>query len=277
MSRIQSPSSINLYISCPRKYYYCYIDKQPSKPSIYLVRGKIAHSVLEDFFNGPVLENYKDQLFERIKRLFQFHWDKNQNELNKLDLNEKELRFYHFETEMMLVNWLSLFFQKMEQQINNGLSVQEAFQKLTPQREVWFSSDKYQVQGYIDAIETSNGVRLMDYKTSKKYDMTDEYKLQLSIYALLYQEKLGQLPDRVGLYFLKGGEKDIPVDIDLVNQAKQIINEVHEKTKTDDIHAYLQNITPLCKWSTGQCDFYHLCFNKEKIKNNFDEVQRTLI
>ena len=48
--RVESPSSINTFKQCPRKYYYVYVKKLETLPSIHLIRGKIVHSVLEDFF-----------------------------------------------------------------------------------------------------------------------------------------------------------------------------------------------------------------------------------
>jgi ATP-dependent helicase/DNAse subunit B len=66
--RVQSPSSINTYNQCPRKYYYQYILKLPTRPSIHLVRGNIAHSVLEDFFSIThlTLESVMEEGFEQF-------------------------------------------------------------------------------------------------------------------------------------------------------------------------------------------------------------------
>ena len=61
--RVESPSSINTFKQCKRKYYYQYIEKLPTLPNIHQVRGNIAHSVLEDFFDTEIseftTENYK--------------------------------------------------------------------------------------------------------------------------------------------------------------------------------------------------------------------------
>ena len=106
----------------------------------------------------------------------------------------------------------------------------------------------------------------MDYKTSKKAHITDAYKLQLAIYALLYQEEHKKMPDEVGIYFLKDGvEKIITVDDELLKLAKFKIEQIHASTTSDDITDYKKNQTPLCKWSTGQCDFYDYCFKGKEI------------
>ena len=63
----------------------------------------------------------------------------------------------------------------------------------------------------------------MDYKTSNKDYLQDEYKLQLGIYALLYQQEHGIAPDKVGIDFLRFGEIVINVDENLLNLAKREI------------------------------------------------------
>ena len=38
------------------------------------------------------------------------------------------------------------------------------------------------------------------------------------------------------------------------------IEQIHMHTEmTEDIIDYERNVTPLCKWRTGQCDFYEVC------------------
>ena len=53
---LYSPSSILTYKQCPRKFYYQYVEKLPTKKSFALVRGSIVHSVIEDFFKIDVEE-----------------------------------------------------------------------------------------------------------------------------------------------------------------------------------------------------------------------------
>jgi CRISPR/Cas system-associated exonuclease Cas4 (RecB family) len=127
-----------------------------------------------------------------------------------------------------------------------------------------FRNEELQVRGFIDYIEhTEDGkVRVMDYKTSKKFQMTPAYRLQLAIYALMYKEKYGKHADKVGLFILKHGEKTIDVDDALVEEAKVAIEDIHYATESNEIKDYPKNITPLCKWSTGQCDFYDTCMKQ---------------
>ena len=70
--RVESPSSINTFLQCNRKYYYQYIEKLPTKPSIHTVRGNIAHSTLENFYALDVSsfthyeKDFKKVVFNKI-------------------------------------------------------------------------------------------------------------------------------------------------------------------------------------------------------------------
>ncbi len=267
--RMQSPSSINTYFQCPRKYYYIYKLRMPTSPSIHLVRGSVAHLVLEKLFTilpEIIADNYKENLKVVIKELLKKYWSESKEEFDKLDMTKQEIELYFEETENMLLNYLNLFIKKLDKEIEKGNNFVEAFKKLTPETEKEYLSWDYYVKGFIDVIENYEGkTRLMDYKTSKRPKMTDAYKLQLAIYALLYKLKHDKLPDEVGIYFLKNGEVTLPVNEDLIKEAEFKIEQIHASTESDEISDYKKNQTPLCKWSSGQCDFYDYCFGKKEI------------
>ncbi|MBU1112053.1 MAG: hypothetical protein KJ896_04705, partial [Nanoarchaeota archaeon] len=96
--------------------------------------------------------------------------------------------------------------------------------------------------------------------------MKSSILLQLAIYGLLYEEKHGKLPDKVGIFFLRDQKKMLPVVPDMIQRAKAEIEMIHAHTSmTEEINDYPKKITPLCKWSTGQCDFYEVCQPHGKI------------
>jgi len=258
--RLQSPSSINAYKQCPRKYYYNYIEKMPTTPSIYLIRGKIVHSVLEDFFKIDIdnvsESNFVFELNVLINELFLSHWEKNKKNLECLDVN---LEFYFNETRAMIGEWINDFVSKLFDKME-GMSFRESFNWLKPKTEVHYVSKEHNVQGYIDAVHDNGKVVLVDYKTSSRDYMSAEYKLQLAIYALLYKEEHGVVPDKVGVNFLKFGEKFIDVDEELLAMAVQECKWIRGRTQSTDIEDYPQKESPLCKWNSGQCDFYEICF-----------------
>jgi CRISPR/Cas system-associated exonuclease Cas4 (RecB family) len=52
--KYQSPTSINTYLRCPRKYYLRYIKGLKSKPSIHLIRGKAVHETIAQFIQNEI-------------------------------------------------------------------------------------------------------------------------------------------------------------------------------------------------------------------------------
>lgn len=259
--RIQSPSSIKTFKQCARKYYYKYILKLETFPNIHTVRGNITHSVLERFFDIDTsvidLDNCEAHLKLIVQKLLLHEWQEKKDELDALSLPQEKHVHYFEETLLMLFNWVDLFLSKLRQKSG---TFQERFAQLTPMRELLFISETYHTKGFVDAIETleDGSVRIMDYKTSSSQNLNDHI-LQLAIYSLLYFDKHGVLPKQAGIYFLKGKEAIIEVDEELLNLARREIEHVHLHTATDDINHYPKTITPLCKWSTGKCDFYDVC------------------
>jgi len=265
--RVQSPSSINTYKQCPRKYYYIYIKKLKTPPSIHLIRGSVTHSVLEDFFKldpDKLPESgYESLLKGLLKDFLAKKWDEAKTELEQLDMTEAQRLFYYDETEKMLSYWFNNLLKRLS---HEKLPFRQAFKRWVPKTEEEYISDKYQVKGYIDAIhELEEGVMLMDYKTSNKEDITPEYRLQLAIYALLYHEKHGVKPAKVGIDFLKYGQKLLDVDDDLLKLARLEIELIHANTETEIKSDYPKKESPLCKWHSGQCDFFDYCFGSKKL------------
>ena len=266
MKRLESPSSINTFKQCQRKYYYQYIAKLPTLPNIHQIRGNIAHSALEHFYEMDAAaltdENYALRFRSRIQALFMHYWNKSQTEFKQLNLHKDQEQFYFEETMFMLMNWVNQFVEQMKNNISEkGISVQEAFQQATPLREQKFVSDHYSVQGFIDAIHhLEDEVHIIDYKTNASLDLKEENKLQLAIYSLLYFEKNGKMPSKVGIFFLRHKLKLIKVEKELLDLAKREIELIHAHTSvTKEKEDYPKNIGPLCKWNGGQCDFYEVC------------------
>ena len=263
--RVQSPSSINVYKQCPRRYYYQYIKKLPTFPNIHTVRGNIVHSVLEKFFelNPATLDslNYQQELANYLSNLFDALWKKNSKSLSEVCKDDKQNNDFYEESRMMLGNWLNVFFNKLNHKMKE-MDFVSAFNSLKPLSvEQEFRSEKHMVRGFIDVIESENDIiKVVDYKTSKPKDtISNEYKLQLSIYALLYKEIHGKLPDKASIWFLKDREVIIDVDDSMLLNAEFEIEQIHFATESSLICDYPLKTSPLCKWSNGQCDFYEQC------------------
>lgn len=272
MARIQSPSSINTYKQCPRKYYYSYILKLPRSSNIHCVRGNIVHEVLEEFFDIDLKEidanNFIPKFSSHMRDLFNKKWEERKQEINELKMSMDEIQFFYEDSMLMIANWINAIIRRIGQELEKS-SFEEAFKKIKPDIiEEEFASDFYKVRGFIDFVHLKDGkVKIMDYKTSKSPELKPEYRLQLGIYALLYDEKYGQLPDEVGIWFLKHGEVTLPVTEELIKDTKFEIEQIHLNTETKEITDYPRCPGPLCKYSTGQCEFYEECFGLKNPEN----------
>ena len=239
---MQSPTSINTYLQCPRKYYYKYIAKLPTKENANMLMGTITHKVLAEFVS------HKDGDFSKT-RLFKMLDEKWQRDKSGL-LNEK-----HFEeVKGMLEKWHENIVRKA-----NRNHLCEYLQGL--KAEVKLKSEEYNVCGVVDLIDEKSG-SIIEYKTSSKDEMKREYKLQIGIYALLFWEKFKRLPRKAIVHFLRHGEKETPVDDALVDETKRLCKLMKMKTMKKEIQFYPKKVGPLCKWCSGECDFYDVCFGK---------------
>lgn len=274
--RIQSPSSINTYKQCPRKYYYNYVLKIPTKPSIHLVRGTVAHTVLEDFFKNDFKDitedNYEDMFRNHLQELLVDTWQDNKSRFDELQMQREQLFFYFEETLAMVHRFSEDFSKRIKPLIASGIPIKRAITKLTPICEQKFISPEKSVMGFVDAIEErEDGTYIIDYKTSKTDKMSDAYRLQLGIYALLYYEKYNRMPKKVGIYFLKHGERSIDATEELIKEAEFEIEQIHAATEYTDIEDYPKKTSPLCKWSSGQCDFYEHCFEGKPVSKTLQK------
>jgi len=272
MSRIQSASSINTYKQCPRKYYYSYKLELPKTESIQTLTGKAVHDTLEKFFKIPTAgitkENYQFILKHHLLNLFNEVWMKFLPELIKLENDKNTIRKFYQDSLYMLENFITDYLKAISVELTK-IDFEKAIEKLKPQTEIYMQSEKYNVRGYIDAIiEIDGEVYIIDYKTSSKDEMTGDYQLQLAIYAMMYQEKEGKLPNKLALHFLRHGTKKfLEVTPELIEKAKKECELIKVNTSSDDIKDYEKNPGYYCKWRTGQCSFYDVCYGVKTLKD----------
>lgn len=71
-----SYSQLDCFMQCPIKHYLRYNEKIPQSPSIHLEKGKLIHSILEDYFNekqNDKSDDYKEivKIAEKLKQRFE--------------------------------------------------------------------------------------------------------------------------------------------------------------------------------------------------------------
>ena len=262
-----SPSKINTYHKCPREFYYKYIAQMPEKKTIHLFRGTLVHAVLEDLFKKQ-FRNFtaweKGDPAVWMEEQFQERWAKDidsktwLNELHTAD----EMAAMKIETQELLQNFVGSVNKKLNEMVTWKIykSKWQAWNSVAPKyAEKWVKSKDYAVIGIVDAVcsDFDGGTTLLDYKTSKRYGpyLPEDYYRQLIIYAFLYTLEMGEMPNFVGVSYLRFDDTFyVKVNQSVLDEAKEVIMYVHDclKERMKDEDKYEQKPQNLCKW----CSFY---------------------
>ena len=238
--RILSPTAINTYLACPRKYYLRYIRKLPSKPSIHLIRGSIVHKTLHEFhINLSGNDPWQDQKAVRntLINIFQRLWQKEKTALDSLGLSKELLSYYYLDSADMLNNYAQWF-------------VNQRAPPVVDSTELRIFSNNLRIMGIIDAVTINDkGTFLIDYKTSKDFSITEDIMRQAILYCLLYQDRHEEIPIAVYIHFLKDPGDPVALFIDdaQLDYGKILIDSIHEKTKSKDETDYPCTCGGYCK------------------------------
>jgi len=217
-------------MSCPHKFYLRYIKKLRTKPSIHLIRGQIVHKTLQLFHRdhpGIPPEMPLGKIREELLGIFNDQWEKARERLSSLGLSREQIEFYHDDSELMLLNFSHWFYKN--EMPSPDLTEARIF------------SRNLSLMGIIDAVHKwGDKIILVDYKTSKHARITNDIMRQAALYALLYDDRYGIMPDAVWIHFLKypGDPHPIHIDDELLQYVKITIESVREKTRSQDKEDY---------------------------------------
>ena len=228
-----SPSSINTYRKCPRRWFHEYILALQGPQTIALVRGNVVHFVLEEMFKQrfvPTGEAFRPHMMDKAKKIFDKEW---LDKVPSLELETEEYDRNYNESLYMIER----FFKRFCDNVQDGIKAKRysnetqgyyftrpAFKELwiDDQFEIKFNEkwkseytkkedrkpldNPLNVGGFIDSVQKDfdGNQMLIDYKTSTKYQnvLSDDYTLQLAIYAYLWQRQTGKLPTYVAINYL---------------------------------------------------------------------------
>ena len=270
-----SPSKINTYMKCPREFYYNYIAKLPQKKTIHLFRGTLVHQVLEDLFKKkfkslPQWEKGAPKAW--VQEQFETGWEEKIAKHKWLwDVHTKEeMDSMYTETEAILQNFVDSVDKKLSEMVEWKIfkNKYQAWNSVAPKyAEKWVMSTEYAIVGFIYVVcnDFDGGTTLLDYKTSKRYGpyLPEEYYRQLIIYAFLYTLEMGEMPNFVGVNYLRFDDTFfVKVGQSELDEARDLIKMVHDciKEREEYEDRYEQVPQNLCKWCSfhksqgGPCD-----------------------
>jgi CRISPR/Cas system-associated exonuclease Cas4 (RecB family) len=243
--RILSPTSINTYLNCPRKFYLQYIQRVKSRPTIHLIRGQIVHRTLNTFHKnhpqilpGTPIGSIRSELLTTFNQ----RWDRARDQLSRLNVSLEEQEQFRQESEKMLLNyshWL----------LKHDFKGPDA-------SELRLFSDKLRLMGIIDALYQKPGqAMIIDYKTSQKTVVTDDMTRQAALYALLYQDRYGIAPEAVGIHFLiePGDPVLIHIDEHLLDYGQLLLDNVRKQTQSREASDYPCTCGGWCEQDLIKC------------------------
>ncbi len=224
-----SPTALNTYLRCPRKYFLKYILRLKEKPNIYLYRGLAVHQALARFHSLELtaFKSHSD-MQAALVGIFKENWRRQAGAIAALGLPPGKVDRFYEESQTMLRAWIPRYTASPI----SGLA--------SPRTEVKLFSRQHGVMGVIDAVHLVDGqVALVDYKTSARDEITPEIEVQMAVYALLYEDCFNVRPDIVAIDFLKTGtEKRFPVTENLIEKAKRLCWETRALTSSDKEEDY---------------------------------------
>lgn len=212
--KYRSVSQLNLYNSCPHRYYLERIAKVWQRPAAWLAQGSAVHEALE--------------LFERSGRAMTL-------EEAQTSFSEAYSRYIEESTEITpnFEYWFASGPYRGEQDTarRHGIGLEQVeryfrWVDLCPPEKVWITPDgvpavelKFDIEldgipvtGFIDLVVTDHGGGLIvrDHKTGNKPG--DDF--QLAVYSLAIAETYGIERPRYGDYWMgKSGKATYPFDL----------------------------------------------------------------
>ena len=255
MSKLSlSFSAIETFKTCPRKYFYSYLQKLPKKIWPWFTFGNFNHLVLEKFhsytkFYTKRNREYKPQ--ELMKRAFYSalrRTIRRSSHTIEPVLTEKQID----ESKILLKRYID----KVKSTKDNTLFVEKYF--------VIDLGDDMILRGYIDRVDQigPKSFKIVDYKTSKASYVHDKNN-QLDIYAIGLKQVLDEKDVEIWkqLDFIKigktspsnpeGAKHDDREDAEILEIIKNwgmIIREKREKDSDD-----------VSKWEAKENDFCWCC------------------
>ncbi|MFA7709245.1 MAG: PD-(D/E)XK nuclease family protein [archaeon] len=250
-----SHSRIETFKSCPKKFYFQYIEKPQieEKKGIEAFLGSMVHEALEKLYTD--LKFTKVNSLDEIIEYYNKVWDENFD--LTIDIVRKEYTPDHY--RKMGERFLADYYNKY-QPFNQGKTLgieQEITLKLVDD-----NGFVYDLIGYIDRLTmiTEEFFEIHDYKTNAHTKTQDEVNkdTQLALYSIAIKRMYPSVR-RVDLvwHFLESGleMRSTRTDDDLDNLENLIIQAIKEIEAKTKLKEFPTSESALCNW----CNFKELC------------------
>jgi DNA helicase II / ATP-dependent DNA helicase PcrA len=266
-----NPTSLNTYLSCPRKFLYHNLLKVPQGKHLALIYGSAVHRALDKCYGRlkregklPPMEYFVQRFMETIE------WEGVEQDIRQGCLHKlaDARRWYQNELDGEPIVPLEMERQCMKR-MKNGLTFVGRFDKIDPDER----------GGYVSVVDYKTGkpdehVKEIDNTIDLAPKEWDEYLRQLVAYKMLYEAGYkkhtvtsGQLvfidPVRTSVkkYGLVEGEfmtKKVKIDSQMVEAYEDLVNETWEKIQALEFDRLAEHDAKVC----GFCPYEGVCWSK---------------
>lgn len=305
--RTFSASQINKIYNCPRMWAYEYIADLKPPPNFPMKKGTYIHAVIETFnqehppLNGRSERELESDLKERILEIARHCWKD-----GIVEDFEEEMKENHQDIRSQFFNYVQTTLKRFRDvKRRTDLSGEEAWELAWPTANelpvlVTDSEGEWLFRGAIDAVFEQHPLwfdrtALVDYKTGKSPFDSDTpmdvgYSRQLDIYAWLFYQAFGVVPEVSGLHFLAESPNSSTafvfqeMDPGTVESVHLMIQRVREMASATEVEEYPKNTDyKWCEFEKNdgtkiRCDHWDYCLGDEERpeprKREFDGPDR---
>jgi RecB family exonuclease len=234
-----SPLKLRVYLACPLRYRYQYIDRLPPRLRPHDTVGTAVHFVLQQFFRLPVEERTPECLLA----LFDQRWASLSPRYRRMP-GAEELR------------------QRARRQLEAFATREDLRARpllLEPYLEVALAPDVV-LFGRPDRVdeEPDGSLHVIDYKTGEPPQEVDAGQLRL--YAIMVQKGLGRPVSRASFWYLEGGQVwTAAVTAEALAQAEA--EAVALAREMQGAASFPGRVGPHC----ARCPFLYACQHREEI------------
>ena len=180
-----SPSRINTYLQCPKRYDYYYNQNitldEPAKG--YFNKGNYTHELLHAYYellrNNPNLQPGSDTILAMMTARIRHDFERMED--------PGLLALFGIITKVMV-----RFIMEQSPKIDRGISVEQV------ERQIIYPMDKVALFGFADLVyrDRSKNLRIRDHKTGDKaWSKVDaQFSNQLLYYAAILYKSTGEVP-----------------------------------------------------------------------------------
>lgn len=240
-------SQLEAYRNCPLQYMFANILKLPIDDKPSTVFGKIMHATVQRFLEplspqavaqidlfGAVKD--PDLSLERLLNIYNEVWT-DRGFVDKDDAAEHRRAGR---------GYLVKFFENFNQAARPKIFALE--------KDFTYRQGEVSLKGKIDRVdETSDGLRLIDYKTGRTKELDYQTKRQLLLYHLAAEQNWGKKVTSLAFYYFESGGflefEAKPKDLE------KIALEIKETSEAIARGEFLPNPGKLCAY----CDFNKIC------------------